>query len=75
MNTTDTINIIQSLGFPIVMVLLMGWYILKKDKQHTEEMHCLRKALESNTNALTKLETIMNTIIERRQGYNDPRRI
>lgn len=75
MNTTDTINIIQTLGFPIVMVLLMGWYILKKDKQHIEEMHCLRKALESNTTALTKLETIMNTIIERRQGYNDPRRI
>lgn len=76
MNSTEVTNIIQTLGFPIFMVLIMGWYILKKDKQHHEEVQCLRKALESNTNVLAKLETLMSSLIERRRShYDDTRRI
>lgn len=76
MSSTEVTNVIQTLGFPIVMVLVMGWYILKKDKQHHEEVQCLRKALESNTSVLTKLETLMSSLIERRRNlYDDQRRI
>lgn len=67
MSVQDITNTIQMVGFPIVMVLLMGWYLTKKDKQHHEEVDSLRKALEANTSVLMKLETLMSSLIERRK--------
>ena len=67
MTAQDITNAIQTVGFPIVMVLLMGWYLNKKDKQHHEEVDSLRKALEANTSVLMKLETLMSSLIERRK--------
>lgn len=67
MTAQDLTNTIQTVGFPIVMVLLMGWYLTKKDKQHHEEVDSLRKALEANTSVLMKLETLMSSLIERRK--------
>lgn len=67
MNVQDITNTIQTVGFPIVMVLLMGWYLNKKDQHHHEEIDSLRKALEANTSILTKLETLMSSLIERRK--------
>ena len=43
---------IQTVGFPIVMVILMGWYINKKDNSHKEELNALRNTIESNTKIL-----------------------
>lgn len=59
---------IQSVGFPIVMVLLMGWYINKKDSSHKEEIDTLRKTIEGNTKILTQLESLMHLLIERKEN-------
>lgn len=66
---------IQTVGFPIVMVILMGWYINKKDNSHKEELNALRNTIESNTKILSKLESLMSMLIERRRETNDTRRI
>lgn len=64
------IQAVQTVGFPIVMVLLMGWYINKKDISHKEEIEALRETIDSNTKILTKLEALMQLIIERRKENN-----
>jgi len=58
---------VQTLGFPIVMVLLMGWYINKKDNGHKEEIDTLRETIENNTKVLLKLESVMTILIERKE--------
>lgn len=76
MNVAEFVTAVQSVGFPIVMVLLMGWYIYKKDKAHAEELAAMRKTIDSNTNVLSKLETLMTSLIERRKDViNDKGRI
>lgn len=75
MEANALIQGIQTVGFPIVMVLLMGWYINKKDTSHKEEIEALRNTIESNTQVITKLEAFLSMIIERRQLNDDQRRI
>ena len=58
------------------MVLLMGWYIYTKDKAHNEELKAMRETIANNTAVLSKLETLMTSLIERRKDViNDARRI
>lgn len=46
---------IGSLGFPIIMCLLLYDRMGKQDAQHKEEMMKLTESLNNNTNAITKL--------------------
>lgn len=46
---------IGSLGFPIIMCLLLYDRLGKQDAQHKEEMMKLTESLNNNTNAITKL--------------------
>lgn len=66
MNSAEIINIITTVGFPIVMCGIMAWYVKyradKSDKErerteenHKEEMDKITEALNNNTIALTKL--------------------
>lgn len=66
MNATEIINIVQSIGFPIVMCGAMGWfvyYMFNKNAeqidlmtvQHKLETEQLKEAINNNTIALTKL--------------------
>ena len=59
-------NFIASYGFPIVMCLLMAWYVYdtnkkhraevdKLNEQHKEEMKQVTEALNNNTLALQRL--------------------
>lgn len=75
MDANTVLQGVQTVGFPIVMVLLMGWYINKKDVAHKEEILALRNTIDSNTKILSKLESLMTMIIERRRENNDKGRI
>lgn len=66
MAINDIINIITSVGFPIVACGAMGWYVKyisdrhstdvqQLNKQHQEEMVQVTEALNNNTLALQKL--------------------
>lgn len=48
-------NLIGSLGFPIVMCLMLYKRMDKQDEQHREEMSKLTESLNNNTVALTQL--------------------
>lgn len=62
----DWVQLISSVGFPIVACLGMGWYVKYQtdnyreevrdmQKEHKEEIGRITEALNNNTEALTKL--------------------
>lgn len=55
MDANTVIQIVGSLGFPIVMCGALFWRMVKSDEQHKEEMDKLSEALNNNTIAITKL--------------------
>lgn len=55
MDVNSLIQLISSLGFPIVCCGALFWKMVKTDEQHKEEMDKVTEALNNNTIALTKL--------------------
>lgn len=51
------VQIVSSVGFPIVMCLMLYNQMLKTEEVHKQEIAELRKAIENNTLALNNLST------------------
>lgn len=73
MDSTQIINVVQSIGFPIVMCGAMGWFVFymfnknneqvqKIQEQHQEEIQELQQAIDNNTLALTKVIDAINNM-------------
>lgn len=66
MNTNEIIQLISTIGFPIVMCIALAWYVKYSNDQnnqridemttkHQEEIKTVTEALNNNTLALQKL--------------------
>ena len=55
MDVNTLIQLVGSLGFPIVACGALFWRMIKRDEQHKEEMNKISDALNNNTTALVKL--------------------
>ena len=55
MDVNALIQLIGSLGFPIVACGALFWRMVKSDEHHLEEMNKMSEALNNNTSALVKL--------------------
>lgn len=55
MDVNALIQLVGSLGFPIVACLALFWRMIKSDEQHKEELCKMSEALNNNTTALVKL--------------------
>lgn len=55
MDANTIIQLVGSLGFPIIMCGALFWRQVKSDEQHKAEMDKLSEALNNNTMAITKL--------------------
>ncbi|MFQ7211010.1 MAG: hypothetical protein ACLRPZ_16500 [Coprococcus sp.] len=55
MDVNTLIQLVGSLGFPIVACGALFWRMVKSDAQHKEEMNKMSEALNNNTNAIVKL--------------------
>nr|DAU03936.1 MAG TPA: YvrJ protein family protein [Caudoviricetes sp.] len=55
MDVNTLIQLVGSLGFPIVACGALFWCMIKSDEQHKEEMNKISDALNNNTVALTRL--------------------
>lgn len=55
MNMTDVLQAITTVGFPIVMCLILLWYIYKMQIAHKEETSQFTDALNNNTLVLQRL--------------------
>ena len=49
------VQLIGSVGFPIVACIVMGWYVNKQTEAHKEETDKLRESLDNNTLVLTRI--------------------
>lgn len=55
MDVNTLIQLVGSLGFPIVGCGALFWRMVKSDEQHKEEINKMSEALNNNTNAIVKL--------------------
>ena len=55
-------QIISNLGFPIACVVAMFWMLNKERDAHKAETAELAKAIENNTNVMTKMLDKLETI-------------
>lgn len=59
MNINEVVQLIGSLGFPIVACGALFWKLNKDEERHEAETDKLAEALENNTIALNKLANKM----------------
>lgn len=64
MDLSTITNLISSIGFPIVMCIIMMWYIkytndkdLEERKNYYTELNDVKQAIDNNTQVITQLIT------------------
>ena len=62
MDTQAISTLIGSVGFPIVMCLIMVKVMMQMEESHKTEIESLKESLNNNTNVLTKLETMLSML-------------
>lgn len=70
MDANVLIQLVGSLGFPIVCYGALFWRMIKSDEQHKQEMDKISDALNNNTLAITKLTDRLETRGEERYDGN-----
>lgn len=55
MDWNAVIQLISTLGFPIVCCTALFWYMVKQRDLHKEEINELKKSIDNNTIILTRL--------------------
>ena len=64
-------NLISSVGFPIVMCLIMVKLMSRMEESHKAEIDSLKDSLNNNTNVLTRLETMFSMLIRKEENKHD----
>lgn len=64
MELKTIIELIGSIGFPIVMCLILLQYMDKQNEKHDKEVHELTETINNNTKILTELTTLIKTMIK-----------
>ena len=68
MDTNSIIQIVSTLGFPIVMCGALFWYMVKQRDIHTEETENLKDTLNENTKVLAELTTLIKLLTNEKKG-------
>lgn len=55
MDVNMVMQLIGSLGFPIICCGALFWYLVKEKDAHKDEIEELRKSVEANTTAINSL--------------------
>ena len=74
MDTQAITALIGSLGFPIVMCLIMVKVMMQMEESHKTEIDSLKESLNNNTNVLTKLETMLSMLVGKENEIHDNER-
>lgn len=64
MELATIIELIGSIGFPIVMCLILLNYMQKQNEKHDKEVHELSETINNNTKILAELSTLIKTLIK-----------
>lgn len=74
MDTQAITTLIGSVGFPIVMCLIMVKVMMQMEESHKTEIDSLKESLNNNTNVLTKLETMLSMLVGKENEIHDNER-
>ena len=74
MDTQAITALIGSVGFPIVMCLIMVRVMMQMEESHKTEIDSLKESLNNNTNVLTKLETMLSMLAGKEHEIHDHER-
>lgn len=55
MEINEVITAISTVGFPIVMTLILLWLMNKNNEEHKSEVDSLKEAINNNTLVLNRL--------------------
>ena len=58
------VQIISTVGFPIVMCLILMKYMTSADAKHESEVSHLTDTIDANTKVLTELCTLIKTLVK-----------
>lgn len=64
MEVTQIIDLISSLGFPIVMCIILLIYMKQENEKHDDEIKHLTDTINANTKVLTELSTLIKTLVK-----------
>lgn len=61
----DTVTqLVSTLGFPIVMCMIMFKYMQEESENHKKEVDALKDSLKENTVVLADLKSMIQTLID-----------
>ena len=63
-STQLVLNAISTVGFPIVVCLIMIWMVYKQAQGNSTEQKALRDVIENNTTSITKLYEKIDALID-----------
>lgn len=63
MDAQTITSLISTVGFPIVACIYMAYLVKDMNEKHANEMGTIKDALNANTSAIVKLETLINTMV------------
>lgn len=66
--TSTILQAISSVGFPIVMCIVMFWYIQKVEERHRQEIESLRNAINETKSAINNNTVVMNRMLDKMEG-------
>ena len=67
MDTNTIIQIVSSLGFPIVMCGALFWYMIKQPEVCKEELERLKDTLNKNTKVLAELTLLIKILTDEKK--------
>jgi preprotein translocase subunit YajC len=67
MDANTIIQIVSSLGFPIVMCGALFWYMVKQREAHKEETDHLKDTINENTKVLAELTTLIKVLTNEKE--------
>lgn len=67
MDMSTVVSLIGSLGFPIVMCLVMVDLLKKTEDAHKTEIDSLKDAFNANTQILTELKTMFSDFMNKKE--------
>ena len=64
MDLQDIITIINSVGFPIFVAVIMMYLFYKMTITHKEEMQVMSEAIDNNTLAMSQIKTQLEAFMQ-----------
>lgn len=64
MTANDIVNLVSTVGFPIVMCGVLLYYIMTINKKNDETIKGLSDTINQNSKVLTELTTLIKTLVK-----------